>query len=1016
MIVDSVNQATNTDFVQTVESVNTDNFGPEAGWEFEFAAEHDILYPLMKTGLDLLPGGWLATPSGRRQFTEASLGGKALTLGLDIVSILPVGLIGKGLKITAGPIVRPLVSGVKKLPFMMKELSNTPVSVVDSLMRKVDNFVEMDEAKGLISKYKITDTEELEAIKQGIQLTKNTSAEYKNLFTQEGTLRAHVAADLSQWRRPPEVQRLAWQKKTWEEVAGSVINNPKYTMEEVFENQAKRVFGLERETLPLWAAGSEDMDLMIKDALLNQGKIIRGLDTRSWHYLAPTRKVFGGFEERFGAFTNVYEKAVGATKSTNIASQLYLDMFHAMLAKNGLGEKLANEAFKHNFLPAEWKRAGELVVELDKAQSINAGQEALQAILEKGTARTQAIVKTFQEYTDYLYSDYLKVKIPQLVAKLDMTDVGKIQFENLFTATRAEKNASRFFTETLSERSNLAYEDKLTIINNVLDILKTNIAKHPEWLKEFDFATQTLSDEGKAKISNIAKELTLKEGQETAGLPNYLNNYSPRIFIDAPRPRGRVSLKTPDEMSASFEHSRAATTQDAELITDLEKIVSIRLRGQAKTLYLYPEHEQIMKYSKEFFPPNLKAYTEHYMDRVIGRASPIDQKVADVVNATFGTSWGADRVMQLSYAINDLIYMGGIGFKPFSALRNYFQPLLTVPADLGGTRDLIWLAKGIKRTVADASFRDYMKTLGVIAEYTPDLLFKPNVISIGKELNVLGKSITLPTSQKIRDLGMWLFKNSDAHTRYVAGGAALEKWEYYIRKFARKDADNTWKLGGKALEDFKKKLNLGSREKWTRIKIEKLLSSKDIGAVDAAKDLWVKDVVNDTQFLYGVTDSPLINQVGGGITRTAMVFQSWWMNYGSLLSKWASRSGTVEASAARMFSWMLSSSIAYAGMSTIWGPASAARAVGAGPFPLDPTMPPSWKPVIDAFKLAVEAGSLPFGMSSTDELKSRMKSIINSSLIFVPGGLQLKKTVPAIAEGDVEKILKSIIQMNSNRS
>ncbi len=1015
MIVNSVNEVTNSDFVQTVESVNTDNFGPEAGWEFEFAAEHPVLYPLTKTVLDFIPGGWLATPSGRRQFTEASLGGKALTIGLDVLSILPVGLIGKGLKITTAPITRPIVAGIKKLPFIMKSVETTPVSVVDSLMRKIDNFVEMDEAKGLISKYKLTDTAEIDAIKAGVKLGEDASQEYKSLFNQKGDLRADVISDLRQWKRTPAEQRLAWQKKTWEDVAGVVINNPRYTMEEVFENQARRVFSLEGETMTLWATGSEDMDLMIKDALLNQGKIIRGLDAKSWHYLAPVRKVFGGFEDKFRALTEVYEKAVDATKNTNIVSQLYLDTFHAMLAKNGLGEKLASGAFKHNFAPAEWRRAGELVVELDKAQSTGVAQEALQSILEKGNARTQAIVKSFQEFTDYLYSDYLKVRVPQIVNRLDLTAVGKIQFDNLFTAVRSEKNASRFFTESLSERSNLAYTDKLTIINNTLDALKKSISDHPEWLREFDFVNQILSEEGQAKITSVLRDLTMKQGREEFGLPSYLNNYSPRIFIDAPRPRGKVSLKTPTEMAASFEHSRAVVSSEAELITDLEKIVSIRLRGQAKTLYLYPEHEKIMRYSKEFFPPNLKTYTDHYMDRVIGRASPVDQKVADIINATFGASWGADRVMQLSYAINDLVYMGGIGFKPFSAMRNYFQPLLTVPADLGGVKDLVWLAKGYKRTMS-GEFRDYMKSIGAITEYTPDLLWRPTVISIGKDFNVLGKTINLPTGQKIRDLGMWMFKNSDIHNRYIAGGAALEKWEYYLRKFARKDAGGTWKLGGKALEDFKKKLNLGSREKWVRVEIEKLLSSKNIGAVDEAKNLWVKDVVNDTQFLYGITDSPLINQVGGGLTRTAMVFQSWWMNYGSLLSKWATRSGSVDASVTRMFSWMLSGSIAYAGMTPIWGASSSARAVGTGPFPLEPSLPPSWKPVVDAFKLCVEAGGLPFGMTSMDEMKSRMKSIVNSSLIFVPGGLQLKKTVPPLVEGDIEKILKSIIQLNSNRS
>ena len=69
--------------------------------------------------------------------------------------------------------------------------------------------------------------------------------------------------------------------------------------------------------------------------------------------------------------------------------------------------------------------------------------------------------------------------------------------------------------------------------------------------------------------------------------------------------------------------------------------------------------------------------------------------------------------MKLAYSINDAIYLGGIGFKPFSAMRNYFQPLLTVPADLGGLRGIEWLAKGYKRATSK-QFRNYMKEIGAI--------------------------------------------------------------------------------------------------------------------------------------------------------------------------------------------------------------------------------------------------------------------------------------------------------------
>ena len=1010
MIVDSLDQQEYQQ-PEPVQSVRQDDFGPEMGWEFDFAAEHPLAYPVARTLADFAPLGWSLFPSGRRQFTESSTGGKILTLGLDAVGVFGPGLIGKGLKVAAKPITYSTGKLVKKLPFAMKNVAEQPKSVIDNLMRQLDEFVPTNPKQGLVSKYGLTDTEELEAVirRQNFIPGKKPSEEFRSLFTKRGgELKSDVKKNIAKWAKPVEEQRLKWQRHQWTNVVKSVLNNPKYNLDDVLQGQAQRVFGPEfSKGITLKTLDSDNLDLLIKDALLNQGKILRGLDSKSWHYFAPTRKIFGAFNDRYGAYDNVYLKAVDANGQANLASHMYLGKFHAIMASKGLGHMTKSGVFKNQFLAEEWKKAGKIVVQLDKAQSLGAPTQTLQKILETGNARTQSIVKSWQEFTDYLYGDYLKTKIPQILDKLDLNDLGKLQIEKIFSATAKSKNISSYLTETLAGGNNLAYETKFKVINNSLKFLRGAIEKNPHWLNGYDTLSKTMSKEAQANVSRVLKELTLRQRGQTVGLPNYLDNYATRIFKEPPKTYGKVSMKTPTKMTAGFEKSRTLTEPVEELVEDLEEIVSIRLRSQAKTLYMYPKTEEILKFSRENLPTNLKNYTEHYINRLLGVASPIDKKVADVVNTTFGTSWNAEKVMKLAYSINDAIYLGGIGFKPFSAMRNYFQPLLTVPADLGGLRGIEWLAKGYKRATSK-QFRNYMKEIGAITEYAPDLLFRPQVVSFNKSFKLLGKEIRLPSQSRIRDYAMWMFKQSDEHNRYIAGGAAFEKWEHYLSKFARKDSNGQTVLGGVYLDNFKKKLNLASREKWVRADIENALSA---GNLAEAKKLWIKDVIADTQFLYGNLDAPLVNQVGGGITRTATVFQSWWMNYGSLLSKWITRSEDVPLAASRMFNWMLASAVGGTIMEQIWGASTARSTVFTGPLPLEPSLPPSWRPFSDALKTAIAAGNVPLNLGSMDEVRSRMKATINSSLMFIPGGLQMKETVPALLEGDQKEIIKSILRL-----
>ena len=121
------------------------------------------------------------------------------------------------------------------------------------------------------------------------------------------------------------------------------------------------------------------------------------------------------------------------------------------------------------------------------------------------------------------------------------------------------------------------------------------------------------------------------------------------------------------------------------------------------------------------------------------------------------------------------------------------------------------------------------------------------------------------------------------------------------------------------------------------------------------------------------------------------------------MSKWITRSEDVPLAASRMFNWMLASAIGGTIMEQIWGASTARSTVFTGPLPLEPSLPPSWRPFSDALKTAIAAGNVPLNLGSMDEVRSRMKATINSSLMFIPGGLQAKETVPALLEGDQKR-------------
>ena len=290
-----------------------DNFGPWAGEEFDFAAKHPVLYPLGKTILDSLPLGWAVTPSGRRQFSDASLGGKALTLGLDAAFFLPSSWIGKGLKVVTAPL-RPIGRGVKsvlghRIFPRLENVADASTKVLDDLVREFNDFKYVSSAEKIGGRYGVIAPNEIEALmaktqdvwtvrqgRSGFKLPSEVapSREFKGLWTKEGKINPHVEKNIDQWSKPADIQRVEHMKSKYESFLGRFVSRKGVEVENVFKSQAARLFGKEASAeMTLKNIGEDQFSMILKDTLLNKGKIIKAYDIDSRHFLLPVRKVLG---------------------------------------------------------------------------------------------------------------------------------------------------------------------------------------------------------------------------------------------------------------------------------------------------------------------------------------------------------------------------------------------------------------------------------------------------------------------------------------------------------------------------------------------------------------------------------------------------------------------------------------------------------------------------------------------------------------------------------------------------
>ena len=996
-------------------------------WEKEFAEKATNVYATARVLADFIPYLRYGFPSGRDEFARRTTGGQTLELMIEMLGLAGVPLIGKGVKVAAkGLIAAGRIPGTpvyRALPKFLRPLPEARVMANpfgDEIMSSVSKYQHKTLGQRLAEHYGL-EADEAAALLKGeksvwrpLERSRAWSLEETDslteLFTKEGKVSKKVLKNIANWIRPREEQELGHYAKQVDRVFERVTRGTKYSVHDVFKAGAVRVYGEAGEKITLGNASLDQLGNVMKDVLEHGARYRRVIDITAWSQIKPVRKVLGEMDAIWGTTRNFFKPVKALFKNTGIAKTNYVKVWWGMLAGKELNgkpllsfttDKFGIVKLTENYSRKELKAAGQLAADMDIAQAAGKPVSEVQALMDIAPVKVQMLAKTLHEWYDWMYSDLIKTRIPQLFDEVGLTKLGKRELD-AFLNNKGE--LVDVVNKYLLPGNNFEYKVKQLALQAALKRTGefANI-KNLQWFTEKALKDLT-DDELKgltAKIKDLGKKVKMRVNQEDLGFPNYLENYTARLpkeILKPWTPEGGI----PSEMTAGFMQPRKVPVPKYETRTSINELIETRARMQAKGLQLYPFIDQYKEFVKGL-PTNLKAYSTHWVNRVLGVPSPVDLRTANLLSRFSLRGWDQQRVVQVAQTIIDLTYMGGIGFKPFSVMRNYIQPILTTPADMGGVKDIIWTCAGMKKAW-QPSHRVYIREIGAIQEFTPDLVF-------GLKSSKYSES----SLQKLRDMSLWMFKCSDHHCRYWSGGAAVAKWDYWASRLGK---DGFVRDG--MVDAFKSRMKVSLREKVVAKEIDSLLKLGTAEAFAEAKKSFVLDVCANSNFLYGMLESPLIGYTWGAPGRVSLVFQSWWMNYADNLAQWLYHTPEVggkaiSATNERLFTFMLSSAIAYEIMEPLWGKRTAATSVLAGPLPLQLSIPPTWKPFFDGIQMI--AGAVPESILTQDlePIRNRAIQTLKDVAIFAPGGIQTYQMIQGARKEGLEGVIKSIIKYKQDK-
>ncbi len=819
----------------------------------------------------------------------------------------------------------------------------------------------------------------------------------------------------------------------------------------VFKKQAERYFGEEGLTMKLGEVSEEVVSTFIADMVTHpkRAKLLSGSLYPS--FLQPQRVKFGIGERYLGTKTMVFdpaEQAIYAGRKKNFDLTM---KWHEMLDEEGFykafkltaDNKIVTKAVE-GYTSEVVEKGGKVIQYLDdfseklrKLDPTKHGDEMdqlrrMQQGLIDRTFKYQTLdptkhaelseqiytakfVKTWERFTDYLYADRTPWKVQDLFYRspLSLTARGRRGIDAIVQNDIAPE-MERLLLHPVKGRiypqgkrpmgDVLTYAEKHKGVKDMLERVRKPLSGAEDTHSWFTQVGNKF-DKGMAALE---KDLTLGKDGNWMDL---LEHYAARIGDKEQLSMGRWGTSLMGQKSFYTKSRKGFTTSDL----DFEHMFAARIGSQSKEMYVYGVFDDIVRSAKSL-PEGWRRNTEHLLARSLNYPSNLDSTIAEGLNNTLGRwggkQWDGRRVLDAAQKINDFTYMAALGFKPFSAMRNMFQPLINVPADLGGLRSFEHLTKAYGQLLNPKTGRKLvreLKDIGVITEYAPEILAMPKVLPFKTtKLKFRGKDYKVFRREEVRDFALWMFKQSDRWNRYVTGAAALNKWrsaEHLLSK-------------GDDFVSFTRKSGVKGRNPWVKDKLDDLLRS---GHYTEARNMFVRDVVADTQYLYGALQSPTITGIGAP-GRIGGIFQSWWMNYGSMLDKFF-RTGDISTKAGRALNFYFSAAIATEMMEPLWGPPTARRTTGVGPFPTK--MP--WHPMFNLVKgtfqnISTAANFLQGNPSNADVKRARAlvnspvrtvgETVVNYGSIVVPGGVQWRQMYKASQKYGPEGLLASIIKFH----
>ena len=430
----------------------------------------------------------------------------------------------------------------------------------------------------------------------------------------------------------------------------------------------------------------------------------------------------------------------------------------------------------------------------------------------------------------------------------------------------------------------------------------------------------------------------------------------------------------PKNITAFFEKRR----QTKDLLQDKFRensldLYEMYLRAGAKKRYMLPALRTARRHVIENpnIAANLKSHFQDWGTWMLGYPSLADHSLTALFENRGLKGENAQRVARF---MMDLTYMGGIGLRPMSAIRNGFQDLNTA-CELGYK----WTAAGWIDFLINGG-RKHAREMGVLMDYAPELYSE------------LGKYTPM---MKLRDASLFMFRIADEKNRSIAYYAAENKFQHFYDKYG--DSDK-----------FFQKSGINFTDKPKRAQIKDLVHK---GEIDKAKHEFGKEIVAKTQYLYNKESSPLINKTVGG--KLLFQFKSWPENYGELITDWVRNKNY--AAAARVVMGYMALGIAGEQLGQKW----MAKTVPVGSLPVEQwkferaLVPAAIGPVADLLFLFTEPGMIGLTEQDPDAMakkfEQRLKILGKDVLLYIPGGLAMKdffkiKTIPTFSLFENENV------------